>query len=98
MDEIIGQQFKWTPGSNRWDVRLFQPSRDLILERNRAVRNEGVMKQREGLRVAMTIPWLDYWQLVKANPALKSHDKDEKRLAWTKFLASPESEPYRVQA
>ena len=69
--------------------------RDPILETNRQLRREGLKDLSFG-RWALSIPEIDYKKLVKANPALKSLDTVERTLAWKRFMASPESVPYRV--
>jgi hypothetical protein len=60
---------------------------------------------REGLKprvfqdrmaVSMRIPPLDEAVLIARNPDLISHDAEIQSKAWSKFEASPESEPYRL--
>jgi hypothetical protein len=77
-----------------WRVRS-QNDRRAILEKNKALRNADRRKE-DGLRWALSIPTDDYDVLVKLNPDLGSVDRQIKNQAWRKFLASPESIPYRV--
>ena len=48
-------------------------------------------------RLALQIPIEDYRRLVAANPDLASRDAKVKTNAMLKFIASPESMPYRVR-
>ncbi len=73
----------------------YQPSRNAVLEATKQRRNEGVMQDAPFGRCELTIPQLDYQRLIRAYPALNSHDTVEQTKAWKRFLRSPESEPYR---
>ena len=73
----------------------YQPTRKAVLEGIRQRRNEGVMIDAPFGRCMLTIPQLDYQRLMKAYPALNSHDTHEQTKAWKRFLRAPESEPYR---
>lgn len=46
--------------------------------------------------VELSIPEFDYAVLIVRYPELNSKDGVEQTNAWKRFLASPESEPYRV--
>ena len=73
----------------------YQPSREAVLEQTKQRRNAGVMKDAPFGRCMLSIPQLDYQRLIRAYPALNSHDTVEQTKAWKKFLRSPESEAYR---
>ncbi len=73
----------------------YQPSRVAELERIKQRRIDGGIKDAPFGRCELTIPQLDYQRLIKAYPALNSHDTVEQTTAWKRFLRSPESEPYR---
>lgn len=75
-----------------------QPSRSLILDQAQRLRNEPEALRPLSFGVwALTIPFEDLENLEAANPELKSTDKETRRRAWRKFIASPESLPYRVK-
>lgn len=48
-------------------------------------------------RLALQIPMADYYRLIRANPDLASKDAKTRTNAMLKFIASPESIPYRVR-
>ncbi len=73
----------------------YQPSREAVLEQTKQRRNAGTMKDAAFGRCMLTIPQLDYQRLIRAYPALNSHDTVEQTKAWKKFLRSPASEAYR---
>ncbi len=73
----------------------YQPSRVAELERIKQRRNAGNMQDAAFGRCELTIPQLDYQRLIRAYPALNSHDTVEQTKAWKRFLRSPESEAYR---
>jgi hypothetical protein len=72
----------------------------MILERNSELRKnpEAWKKDKNiGMGVELTIPLMDLYYLKKANPELDSSDAMVRTLAWKKFMASSESDPYRVR-
>ncbi len=73
----------------------YQPSRNAVLEGIKQRRNDGVNIDAPFGRCMLTIPQHDYQRLIKAYPALNSHDTVEQTKAWKRFLRSPESEAYR---
>jgi len=73
----------------------YQPSRKAVLEGIKRRRIEGVNVDAPFGRCMLTIPQLDYQRLIKAYPALNSHDTVEQTKAWKRYLRSPESEPHR---
>jgi hypothetical protein len=78
--------------------RLTQPSRELILERNARLRNEPeTLKNLDFAGLQLTIPEIDWYILVRKYPDLKSTAQEVRRIAWQKFFASSESDPYRVR-
>ena len=73
----------------------YQPTRKAILEAIKQRRNAGTMIDAPFGRCELSIPELDYHRLIRAYPALNSHDTVEQTKAWKRFLRSAESEPYR---
>lgn len=73
-------------------------SRELILERNKELRkNPGVIKDWQHGRLVLSVPVLDDAILHRTRPELFEGTIDDRKRALSKFLASPESEPYRVR-
>lgn len=76
-----------------------QPARNATMEEIKTIRSEGALqKQPEAAqgRWTLSVPKADYWNLVAANPDLKSPDAEVMDRAWRKFSASAESLAYRV--
>lgn len=72
-----------------------QVNRGAILAANQLARS--LEKRRtDGMRWALQIPADDYADLVLRNPELIAADREIKDRAWRKFIASPESLPYRI--
>lgn len=70
-----------------------------ILKALQAIRDGNAPKPREAGslgRVALAIPELDFWVLVRRFPDLNSLDAEIQHKAWIKFLRSPLSQQYRV--
>jgi hypothetical protein len=78
---------------NVWE----QPSRDAILERNRAVRDNPTAPPMDWAAPHLRIPELDLYLLKQQQPDLASPDGQIRRKAWIAFYNSPESLPYRVR-
>ena len=77
-------------------VRRMQQETKPILEHNSEVRkNPNALRSLEWGALALNIPELHYWRLVKKYPDLKSVHGPTKTAAWKKFLNSSESDPYR---
>lgn len=74
-----------------------QPTRKIILDGVREVRNRREAKSMGWGRIEAEIPQLDLHFLEKCNPDLKSRDSSIKTKAWKKFLSSSASLAYRVQ-
>ena len=75
---------------------LVQPSRLLVLERNQAMRNAGGPKDLSFGRWQLCIPLEDLAVLKQRNLELGARDNATRTKAWQRFVASPESLPYRV--
>jgi hypothetical protein len=93
----VNIEFRWHPGIGTLAARHYQPNRDLILEANKRMRNEQVIRDLGWMRFALRVPQIDLIQLKKLNPELNSPDGQIKARAWKKFAKSPESLPYRVR-
>ena len=74
--------------------------RGAILERNKLLRNDTAkpLKDLSFGRMMLSFPELDYWHIRKKYPDLFEGPIEDKKRALQKFLRSPESLPYRVQA
>jgi hypothetical protein len=75
---------------------LVQPSRELILQHNAHARAAGGPSDLSFGRLQLRIPLEDLAQLYLLNPELNSPDAQIMTQAWRRFVASPESLPYRV--
>ena len=74
--------------------------RGAILERNKRLRND-TSKPINDLsfgRLMLSFPELDYWHIRKRWPDMFEGTIEDKKRALQKFLRSPESTPYKVQA
>jgi hypothetical protein len=78
---------------NVWE----QPSRDAILERNRAVRDNRMVRRMDWGALHLQIPELDLHLLKQQQPELASPDGQVRRKAWIAFFNSPAAAPYRVR-
>lgn len=69
-----------------------------VLEQNKRLRNRAnpLGHQPWGSSV-LHIPELDFYVLARRHPELMSPDAEINKKAWDKFLASSESEPYRIR-
>ncbi len=72
--------------------------RGAILERNKRLRIEQPLKKLDWIRQEFSFPDIDYWHIRKKYPDLFEGSIEDRKRAASKFLRSPESEPYRVQA
>lgn len=78
--------------------RLSQPSAGLILARNQELRkNPEAIRPLQSMGWALSIPEADYYNLRRLNPDLAAPCALTRTVAWKKFIASPESLPYRVR-
>lgn len=67
------------------------------LDELRKLRNDGGLGHQDFGSVVLSIPELDFAVLQRRYPDLISRDNETNKRAWLKFLASPESAPYRVR-
>jgi len=74
--------------------------RGAILERNQQLRNDTSkpIKDLSFGRVMLSFPELDYWHIRKRWPGMFEGDVMQRKRALQKFMRSPESTPYKVQA
>jgi hypothetical protein len=99
MPDIIEREYVSSPSEGRLYSRLVMSTsiRNAILERNQETqRNPGAINDLSFGRWALSVPELDNIYLVKKYPDLNSPDGPTKQRALAKFMASPESIPYRV--
>jgi hypothetical protein len=74
-----------------------QAGRRQLLDGIQTVRQDRLARKMPWGEPSLEIPVVDLHFLKKANPDLESLDGEIKTKAWKKFLASPESLPYRVR-
>jgi hypothetical protein len=75
-----------------------QPDRDRKMAEVARIRRERAARKMAWGQPALEIPELDLAMLKLRNPDLDAPDRATKLAAWRRFMASPESAPYRVQA
>ena len=79
--------------------KQYQPTRNAILQQNQDLQREPeALRDLDWSQWALSIPELDYKRLIKKYPELNSPDSGLSHRAWQRFLASSESDPYRVRA
>jgi len=77
---------------------LEQTNRAAVLESVKATRIEHPVKDRPGLgRWALSVPLEDWVRLRRTYPDLAAKDAQIRSVAWTRFMQSAESEPYRMR-
>jgi hypothetical protein len=97
-DGLFRQVFTWQAGLGWLVCKRDQAGRELILERNAALRREeGTLRDLTFARQIASIPLDDWAVLIAKYPDLDSRDAATKRRALVAFLQSPEGEPYRVR-
>lgn len=74
-----------------------QRGRRSLLDGVQTVRQDRLARKMPWGEPSLEIPLVDMHFLKKANPDLDSLDGETKTKAWKRFLASPESLPYRVR-
>jgi len=86
------------PHESKLYVNTYGPGDLQALRANESMRKAGGARDTEGLgRLALSIPPGHYMALIRANPDLNSPDAKVQTAAWRRFIASPESLPYRVR-
>lgn len=95
--EFVGNPLKrfGVPGEV---VNDHAPARQAHLSRIKRIRERTLPKPpgQDFGYLALSIPEFDYYVLQQRFPDLKSPDHEIRLKAWKKFIASPLSEPYRV--
>lgn len=100
-DPFLDREYRFVPHEDKLYSRLSMSTniRAAIMDRNAELRkNPGAINDLSFGRLAISMPELDYWQLVKRKPELQAPDKQTRDAAWAKWMASAESAPYKVQA
>ena len=78
--------------------RVTQPSEPLILQLNQQVRNDkDAVRKMDWAKPYLNIPTRALLALWKKYPDLKCPDSEIRTKAWLKFLATSESDPFRLQ-
>ena len=95
---LIAESFIDNDGVLHGRMHQDKTERNNILKRNQKLRNEpDKLRHLESMGLELQIPKVDYHYLIKKYPALESHDKLQKSLAWKAFMTSSECDPYRVR-
>jgi len=98
---VLERQYKTEQGGEVIHSRLVMSTniRSAILERNKRLQsgNHEHARDLNWGRLALSIPELDYWHLRKKYPDMFEGDRETKQRALARFMASPESIPYRVK-
>ena len=72
--------------------------RQAILARNQELRKDpAALKKLDWGRWVLSIPHLDLFNFKKRHPDLFDGAPEDRKRALAKFMASPESEPYKVR-
>ena len=97
--DIIDREFKFIPHEDKLYSRVVMSTdiRQARLEANKRMQNERPTRDLSWGRWALSIPQLDHYYLCKKYPDLASPDKQIRERALAKFMASPESAPYKVR-
>ena len=77
--------------------RITQPKARETLLVNKELRKEKLHETKLGMRPALRMEEVDRYTIAKLFPGINSADSKERSDAWTKFIKSPLSFPYRVQ-
>jgi hypothetical protein len=79
--------------------RRLQPNRKAILEQNAELRkNKGAIRNVDGMRLAADIPLADIQMLDKFFPGIANPGHPDYKYQMRRFLQSPASAPYKVEA
>jgi len=98
VDGVFNLHLKNVPHEDRVYRNLTQPTRNIILNRNKELRkNPGAIRDLSFGRQALSIPLADYEILKRKYPVLVNGSNAEKMKFYHKFIKSTESIPYRVQ-
>ena len=99
MNDVIDREFKSVPHEGKLYSRLVMSTdiRQARLEANKRMRNEQATRDLSWGRWALSIPQLDWYHLQRKYPELGSQDKHTREKALQRFMASPESAPYKVR-
>lgn len=88
----------WCIEAGRLKRRQESAGRRAILEDNLRLRNEPeALRTLSFAQPSLNIPEPDLYALWRKYPDLNAKDKMTKRNAWLKFIASSESDPYRIR-
>ena len=83
-------------GEKLWGVQV-QPGATTMLEGVQVIRDNRLAVDMDWGRPELEIPFVQMENLKRRYPELASPDHDIKLKAWKRFLADPESLPYRVR-
>ena len=98
--DIVDREYRSVPHEGKLYSRLVMSTsiRNAILERNHQLRiNPGAQQDLTFGRQILAIPELDHIHLLKKYPDLAAPDREIRQRALAKFMASPESAPYKVR-
>ena len=96
-DGVLQKEFKYSDHEDEFAVTLKQRDRDKILERNKRIRNEQVMRDISFGRMVATIPLYDLEILKRTHPELRNEAHPDFQKTLMRILNSPEGYKYRLQ-
>jgi hypothetical protein len=96
IQDVNGMYIKRAVVDGKAITATFDPSAKRILEENVGIRNSQIVKQKADMHWALSMSPMQYAQICKRYPDLKSEDGEIQTKAWKKFITSSESKPYRV--
>lgn len=94
-DGVLKQEFATQahePG--KFVINTTQPNKNIILERNKQIRDNKLEKDLSFGRHVACVPIEDLIVLRKKHPMLNSKNAQERTSAWAKVLKSPEYKKY----
>ena len=94
--DVNGHLIKRAVVDGKAITATFDPNAERVLRENVGIRNSQIVKQKSDLHWALSMTPLQYSQICKRYPELKSPDNEIQTKAWKRFIASSESKPYRV--
>ena len=96
-DGVFQKEFKYSDHEDQFYVTLKQRDRNKILERNKKIRNEGIVRDASFGRMVATIPMFDMEMLKKKHPELANEAHPDFQKVLMKVLNSSEGYKYRLQ-
>ena len=98
MPELLGREMHLDGTVVHSRLVMNTSIRQAILVRNKELRkNPGAIQDLSFGRMELSIPELDYWHIRKKWPGMFDGDIETRKAQLQRFMASPESAPYKVR-